>query len=170
MGDREPWLVASRLRDHILTPKERRDPLLWKMVVLSSYLYPLLPLEFLIHFSVSEHMFLIFLYCTLLLFYPCVFLLLSFSFWFILFILNMKHVQFTVFRPCHLIHFPIIYWCSFDFLLLNRLKIWWNQTLVWTAIQSLWRVNQRWCGNGKVVNLSLGISFRYLKASFATQV
>ncbi|XP_021838865.1 uncharacterized protein [Spinacia oleracea] len=32
MGDREPWLVASRLRDHILTPKERRDPLLWKMV------------------------------------------------------------------------------------------------------------------------------------------
>ncbi|XP_021853051.2 uncharacterized protein [Spinacia oleracea] len=32
MGDREAWLVASRLRDHILTPKERRDPLLWKMV------------------------------------------------------------------------------------------------------------------------------------------
>ncbi|KNA04025.1 hypothetical protein SOVF_203560, partial [Spinacia oleracea] len=31
MGDREPWLVA-RLRDHILTPKERRYPLLWKMV------------------------------------------------------------------------------------------------------------------------------------------
>ncbi|KAL2941312.1 Exodeoxyribonuclease 7 large subunit, partial [Bienertia sinuspersici] len=32
MGDREPWLIASRLRDHLLTPKERRDPLLWKMV------------------------------------------------------------------------------------------------------------------------------------------
>ncbi|XP_021765709.1 uncharacterized protein LOC110730234 [Chenopodium quinoa] len=32
MGDREPWLIASRLRDHILSPKERRDPFLWKMV------------------------------------------------------------------------------------------------------------------------------------------
>ncbi|XP_048500802.1 uncharacterized protein LOC104907867 [Beta vulgaris subsp. vulgaris] len=32
MGDKEPWLIASRLRDHLLTPKERRDPLLWKMV------------------------------------------------------------------------------------------------------------------------------------------
>ncbi|XP_057519182.1 uncharacterized protein LOC130799909 [Amaranthus tricolor] len=31
-GDREPWLIASRLRDHLLTTKERRDPLLWKMV------------------------------------------------------------------------------------------------------------------------------------------
>ncbi|GJU22510.1 inner nuclear membrane protein [Tanacetum coccineum] len=28
----EPWIVASWLRDHILTPKERRDPLLWKKV------------------------------------------------------------------------------------------------------------------------------------------
>ncbi|XP_071706329.1 uncharacterized protein [Rutidosis leptorrhynchoides] len=28
----EPWIVVSWLRDHILTPKERRDPLLWKKV------------------------------------------------------------------------------------------------------------------------------------------
>ncbi|KAI7751826.1 hypothetical protein M8C21_005847 [Ambrosia artemisiifolia] len=31
-GESEPWIVASWLRDHILTPKERRDPLLWKKV------------------------------------------------------------------------------------------------------------------------------------------
>ncbi|PWA64017.1 inner nuclear membrane protein [Artemisia annua] len=31
-GEGEPWIVASWLRDHILTPKERRDPLLWKKV------------------------------------------------------------------------------------------------------------------------------------------
>ncbi|XP_074317815.1 uncharacterized protein LOC141653845 [Silene latifolia] len=29
---KEPWLVASRLRDHLLSTGERRDPLLWKMV------------------------------------------------------------------------------------------------------------------------------------------
>ncbi|KAK9698902.1 hypothetical protein RND81_08G139400 [Saponaria officinalis] len=29
---REPWLVASRLRDHLLSTKERRDPHLWKKV------------------------------------------------------------------------------------------------------------------------------------------
>ncbi|GMH22611.1 hypothetical protein Nepgr_024454 [Nepenthes gracilis] len=32
VNDREAWLVASRLRDHLLSPKERRDPLLWKKV------------------------------------------------------------------------------------------------------------------------------------------
>ncbi|KAL8256226.1 hypothetical protein R6Q59_031293 [Mikania micrantha] len=31
-GEGEPWIVASLLRDHILTPRERRDPLLWKKV------------------------------------------------------------------------------------------------------------------------------------------
>lgn len=31
-GESEPWLVASWLRDNILTPKERRDPVLWKKV------------------------------------------------------------------------------------------------------------------------------------------
>lgn len=34
-GEGEPWMVASWLRDHILTPKERRDQLLWKKVFLS---------------------------------------------------------------------------------------------------------------------------------------
>ncbi|CAH2046198.1 unnamed protein product [Thlaspi arvense] len=28
----EPWVIASRLRDHLLLPRERRDPLLWSMV------------------------------------------------------------------------------------------------------------------------------------------
>lgn len=32
IGDREPWLVASRIRDHLLSPRERRDSLLWRMV------------------------------------------------------------------------------------------------------------------------------------------
>ncbi|KAF5207659.1 Man1-src1p-carboxy-terminal domain protein [Thalictrum thalictroides] len=31
-GKSEPWVVASRLRDHLLLPKERRDPFLWKKV------------------------------------------------------------------------------------------------------------------------------------------
>ncbi|XP_054791112.1 uncharacterized protein LOC129296555 isoform X2 [Prosopis cineraria] len=29
-GECEPWIVASRLRDHLLLPRERKDPLLWK--------------------------------------------------------------------------------------------------------------------------------------------
>ncbi|XP_047338418.1 uncharacterized protein LOC124942053 isoform X2 [Impatiens glandulifera] len=32
-GNEEPWVVASRLRDHLLLPKERKDGLLWKKVV-----------------------------------------------------------------------------------------------------------------------------------------
>ncbi|ESQ39803.1 hypothetical protein EUTSA_v10000965mg [Eutrema salsugineum] len=28
----EPWVIASRLRDHLLFPRERRDPLLWSKV------------------------------------------------------------------------------------------------------------------------------------------
>ncbi|GAB4834681.1 hypothetical protein Ancab_032944 [Ancistrocladus abbreviatus] len=32
LNDGEPWLVASRLRDHLLSTGERRDPLLWKKV------------------------------------------------------------------------------------------------------------------------------------------
>ncbi|KAJ4951934.1 hypothetical protein NE237_028766 [Protea cynaroides] len=28
-GQGEPWVVASRLRDHLLLPRERKDPLLW---------------------------------------------------------------------------------------------------------------------------------------------
>ncbi|WCJ20688.1 hypothetical protein M5689_002906 [Euphorbia peplus] len=28
----EPWIVASQLRDHLLLPKERKDPFLWKKV------------------------------------------------------------------------------------------------------------------------------------------
>lgn len=28
----EPWLVSSRLRDHLLSPRERKDPVLWKKV------------------------------------------------------------------------------------------------------------------------------------------
>ncbi|MED6167720.1 hypothetical protein PIB30_005342 [Stylosanthes scabra] len=28
----EPWVVASRLRDHLLLPRERKDPLIWKKV------------------------------------------------------------------------------------------------------------------------------------------
>ncbi|XP_016571206.2 uncharacterized protein LOC107869157 [Capsicum annuum] len=31
-GEREPWVVASLLRDHLLSPKERKDPMLWKKV------------------------------------------------------------------------------------------------------------------------------------------
>ncbi|KAJ0111920.1 hypothetical protein Patl1_01187 [Pistacia atlantica] len=31
-GECEPWVVASRLRDHLLLPKERKDPMLWKKV------------------------------------------------------------------------------------------------------------------------------------------
>ncbi|KAF7810020.1 Inner nuclear membrane protein MAN1 [Senna tora] len=31
-GECEPWVVASRLRDHLLLPRERKDPLLWKKV------------------------------------------------------------------------------------------------------------------------------------------
>ncbi|CAN8245864.1 unnamed protein product [Cochlearia groenlandica] len=28
----EPWVIAARLRDHLLLPRERRDPLLWSKV------------------------------------------------------------------------------------------------------------------------------------------
>ncbi|CAA7038121.1 unnamed protein product [Microthlaspi erraticum] len=28
-ADEPPWVIASRLRDHLLLPRERRDPLLW---------------------------------------------------------------------------------------------------------------------------------------------
>ncbi|XP_059444772.1 uncharacterized protein LOC132176548 isoform X3 [Corylus avellana] len=31
-GEREPWVVASRLRDHLILPRERKDPVLWKKV------------------------------------------------------------------------------------------------------------------------------------------
>ncbi|XP_065878449.1 uncharacterized protein [Euphorbia lathyris] len=31
-GEREPWVVASQLRDHLLSSKERKDPILWKRV------------------------------------------------------------------------------------------------------------------------------------------
>ncbi|XP_071722353.1 uncharacterized protein [Rutidosis leptorrhynchoides] len=31
-GGCEPWIIASRLRDHLLLPKERKDHLLWKKV------------------------------------------------------------------------------------------------------------------------------------------
>ncbi|KAL3834962.1 hypothetical protein ACJIZ3_009698 [Penstemon smallii] len=31
-GEGEPWIVASWLRDHLLSPKERKDLLLWKKV------------------------------------------------------------------------------------------------------------------------------------------
>ncbi|PHT58246.1 hypothetical protein CQW23_00609 [Capsicum baccatum] len=31
-GELEPWVVASLLRDHLLSPKERKDPMLWKKV------------------------------------------------------------------------------------------------------------------------------------------
>ena len=31
-GECEPWVVASRLRDHLLLPKERKDLVLWKKV------------------------------------------------------------------------------------------------------------------------------------------
>uniref|UniRef100_A0A5B7BXT4 Man1/Src1-like C-terminal domain-containing protein n=1 Tax=Davidia involucrata TaxID=16924 RepID=A0A5B7BXT4_DAVIN len=31
-GEEEPWVVASWLRDHLLLPRERKDPLLWKKV------------------------------------------------------------------------------------------------------------------------------------------
>lgn len=36
-GECEPWVVASRLRDHLLLPRERRDSLLWKKVVLKLF-------------------------------------------------------------------------------------------------------------------------------------
>lgn len=32
-GECEPWVVASRLRDHLLLPRERKNPLLWKKVL-----------------------------------------------------------------------------------------------------------------------------------------
>ncbi|XP_057976659.1 uncharacterized protein LOC131163871 [Malania oleifera] len=31
-GECEPWVIASWLRDHLLLPRERKDPLLWKKV------------------------------------------------------------------------------------------------------------------------------------------
>ncbi|KAL9327522.1 hypothetical protein ACSQ67_002525 [Phaseolus vulgaris] len=31
-GECEPWFVASRLRDHLLLPRERKNPLLWRKV------------------------------------------------------------------------------------------------------------------------------------------
>lgn len=31
-GACEPWVVASRLRDHLLLPRERKNPLLWRKV------------------------------------------------------------------------------------------------------------------------------------------
>lgn len=31
-GDVEPWVVSSRLRDHLLSLKERKNPMLWKKV------------------------------------------------------------------------------------------------------------------------------------------
>ncbi|KAF8027247.1 hypothetical protein BT93_E0225 [Corymbia citriodora subsp. variegata] len=31
-GETEPWVVAARLRDHLLLPKERKDRVLWKKV------------------------------------------------------------------------------------------------------------------------------------------
>ncbi|KAL5791471.1 hypothetical protein ACOSP7_000065 [Xanthoceras sorbifolium] len=31
-GECEPWIVASRLRDHLLLPKERKNPVMWKKV------------------------------------------------------------------------------------------------------------------------------------------
>ncbi|KAH6817990.1 hypothetical protein C2S51_001593 [Perilla frutescens var. frutescens] len=31
-GEGEPWVVASWLRDHLLVPKERKDPFLWRKV------------------------------------------------------------------------------------------------------------------------------------------
>ncbi|GFZ02030.1 hypothetical protein Acr_15g0006390 [Actinidia rufa] len=31
-GEGDPWVVASWLRDHLLLPKERKDPTLWKKV------------------------------------------------------------------------------------------------------------------------------------------
>ncbi|KAK6162159.1 hypothetical protein DH2020_002000 [Rehmannia glutinosa] len=31
-GESEPWVVASWLRDHLLSPMERKDPFLWKKV------------------------------------------------------------------------------------------------------------------------------------------
>jgi hypothetical protein len=36
-GECEPWVVASRLRDHLLLPRERKDPLLWKKVILKLF-------------------------------------------------------------------------------------------------------------------------------------
>ncbi|KAE8724142.1 hypothetical protein F3Y22_tig00010865pilonHSYRG00025 [Hibiscus syriacus] len=32
VGGGEPWVVASWLRDHLLLPRERKDPQLWKKV------------------------------------------------------------------------------------------------------------------------------------------
>ncbi|XP_010559282.1 PREDICTED: uncharacterized protein LOC104827742 [Tarenaya hassleriana] len=31
-SDSEPWVITSRLRDHLLWPRERKDPLLWRKV------------------------------------------------------------------------------------------------------------------------------------------
>ncbi|KAK6947463.1 Man1/Src1, C-terminal [Dillenia turbinata] len=31
-GEVQPWVIASWLRDHLLLPRERKDPLLWKRV------------------------------------------------------------------------------------------------------------------------------------------
>lgn len=36
-GEHEPWVVASLLRDHLLSPKERKDPMLWKKVLMSHF-------------------------------------------------------------------------------------------------------------------------------------
>ena len=34
-GECEPWVVASQLRDHLLLPRERKDRVLWKRVLLN---------------------------------------------------------------------------------------------------------------------------------------
>lgn len=36
-GGGESWVVASWLRDHLLLPRERKDPQLWKKVLFLAY-------------------------------------------------------------------------------------------------------------------------------------
>ena len=38
----EPWVVASRLRDHLLSPKERKDPVIWKKVLSTKLIMPII--------------------------------------------------------------------------------------------------------------------------------
>lgn len=49
-GECEPWVVASRLRDHLLLPKERKDPVIWKKVF---FLCPLISLFLILDLLIS---------------------------------------------------------------------------------------------------------------------
>lgn len=53
-GECEPWVVASRLRDHLLLPNERKDPVIWKKVFfLCPFTRPSFNLGFIIFYGLK---------------------------------------------------------------------------------------------------------------------